>query len=578
MNKNMPGFFITNINSDNNYHAKNLYEKKCIYNKMSVENYTIIRNVLDSFANDKLFDDSSRMTIVTDGVLYNAKSLISLYNEDNLFNTLIDIYLEKDVFFNKLEGPYSGAIYDKEKDEWLIFTNITGDRSIFYYYDDCTRKFIIGSQLNYVTDFMSQVGLDKKYDEHGISCLLDFGYFIDESTGINNVKRLYPGDYLVINKNGISINNYYIADNDAISCSIDEAIENLDQAFNHSLIRIAEKNKEYGYKNLVDLSGGLDSRMICYALKRLGYENSLLITYAQNDSNEVDIAKKISNSLNFDWYFKSLDNGKCLKYIDEIIQMNSGTAFYSGITGGKDFLEILDNRIIGMEFTGLLGDMHDSSMTVSSGLDKPNIDNVKYRTSTMFKMNKNTYSNVVSRFKNHELYWLYTRGMMAGMSTCLTRQNFVEPVTPFGDKEFLDAYLSIPWEMRVNKKVLMLWLIRKYPEAGNIKYAATGMSIKNEDGFVNNNIRRVKYYSHKFFSDLMGKPVKNNMNPMDYWLLKDNKLKRFLDNYYYSNRNIIEEYEDVYFKVCSMYENGHTFNDKSLALTVIAYFRNYLFK
>ena len=58
---------------------------------------------------------------------------------------------------------------------------------------------------------------------------------------------------------------------------VEDAIENLDIAFCNAITRLVKKNEEYGYKNLADLSGGLDSRVIVYTLKRLGFDNTCLL-------------------------------------------------------------------------------------------------------------------------------------------------------------------------------------------------------------------------------------------------------------------------------------------------------------
>lgn len=566
----MPGFFITNIESKNSFTLNNYCQEKCIRDEMRFENITVKRNVLNAFINDKIFFENDKYILVTDGVIFDTEQLLRDTNTSSIKDALLSIAENEDNFFEKINGHCSGALYYKKENKWVVFTNPLGDRAVFYYYNN--NEYIIGSQLNYISEYMRLVGIDRDVDMHGVSCLLDFGYFIDNSTGIKSIKRLYPGEYLVIADNVCINRQYYIAEFKEKTTTLEEAIESLDSAFCKAIKRIADKNSEYGYKNLLDISGGLDSRIICYTMKRLGYDNSIMITYSQSDSHEEKIAKTIAKKLNFELYHKILDNGACIKEIDELVFMNSGVSYYYGITGGKDFLEVLDNRILGMELTGVLGDIYDGSMLTENGLSKPTIEVDKYRASKLNGIDKkNSYSTYINKFKNNDTFWLYTRGMMAGLSTFLIRQNFIEPVTPFGDKDFLKSYLSIPWEMRVKERVLFKWFLHKYPSAAQIQYAATGLKPINNSSKISKLKYRLLLYFKKGWSLLQGKPLPNNMNPVKFWLKVNGDLIPYMDNYFYMEIEKCDFTQEIKSKLYSLYNDKSDFNSKAVALTVVAY-------
>ena len=566
----MPGFFITNIESQDSFELNNYCQEKCIRDEIQFKNVTVKRNILNAFTKDKIFFENNQYILLTDGVIFDTEKLLDQTKTSDIKDALLSIAENEEKFFESINGHCSGALYYKNEDKWVIFTNPLGDRAIFYYYNN--GEYIIGSQLNYVTDYMKLVGISRNVDRHGISCLMDFGYFIDNSTCIKNIKRLYPGEYLVINESACITRQYYIAEFEEKAISLEDAIESLDTAFCRAVKRIADKNLEYGYKNLLDISGGLDSRIICYTMKRLGYNNSIMITYSQSNSHEEKITKSISQKLDFELYHKILDNGKCIKDIDELVFMNSGVSYYYGITGGKDFLEVLDNRILGMEFTGVLGDIYDGSMLTENGLSKPTIESDKYRASKLNSIDKkNSYSTYINKFKKNDTFWLYTRGMLAGLSTFLIRQNFIEPVTPFGDKDFLRCYLSIPWEMRVKDRVLFKWFLNKYPSAAQIRYAATGLKPINHSSKFSKVKYRLLLYIKKGWSLLQGKPLPNNMNPVKFWLKANEDLIPYIDNYFYTEMEACSLSQEIKSKLYSLYNDNSDFNNKAVALTVVAY-------
>jgi|LSQX01.1.fsa_nt_gb asparagine synthase (glutamine-hydrolysing) len=571
----MPGFFATNI-AQPSYKITNTYPEKSVFNCLQYQGINMQRNVLNSFLGDKLFVENETHLLVTDGLIINSEQIKLKFGTDNLAQAVLKLLSEKEKIFDELGHLVSGAVYEKQKKCWTVFTNPTGDRAIFYYYNPTTKFYIFGSQLNYITDLMEEANIARIPDQHGLNCLLDYGCFLDDSTGIRDIKRLYPGDYLQINQDGLFVGNYYNAEIESQERTLEEDIERLDTAFLNSLKRLIDKNEEYGLKLIADISGGLDSRIICYALKRLECNNTALLSYGQSTSIEIEIARKIAMDLNMDWYFKSIDNGKIVKQIDQILPLNSGTAFYFGITGGKDFLEILDHRICGLELTGLLGDIYENAMVVEDGTQLPNAEYERFRPSKLLSIDPEySYSTEIKRFKTNELFWFYTRGMLAGMSPFLIRQNFIEPVTPFGDPEFLKTFFSIPWQKRVKERVLTNWFIKKYPEAARFPYAATGVSVIKENSLWSKLYSRF-YYKKNRLIESMGKPYPNTMNPFDYWLERDPSLLRFMDDYFEQNIVSVMALPQLTQRLKELYYSSPDYIGKGIALTVLGYYKNFI--
>lgn len=564
----MPGFFITNIKNDN-YELKNYCDRKLYKESLENEDFIIKRTSLDSFRDDKIFIEDESYIVITEGVIYNTSELNTKYCCESFKDTLIHLIESKEKFFEEFRGTFSGAVYYKKNNKWVIFTDHLGSHAVYYYNDK--DKFIVGSQLNYVTDYMKLNNITTQEDLHGIHCMLDWGYLIDKSTAVSGVSRLYPGEYLEINNTSLEAKLYYIAQYKPYDRSLSQCIEELDDAFNKVIKRIVCKNRECGYKTIMDISGGLDSRMIAYKVRSLFNGNDFIgLTVAQEGSAEQKIAAQVAKNLNMNHLFKMLDTDCFIQYIEDTMFLNNGSSYYLGLLSGINLSDMIDNRTCGIYITGLMGDMKESSMLTEDGLIEPILAEDRYRSSKMFPVGQySNYSNVKKYFETNEIFWLYLRGIMAGMNTVLARQTYVEMAVPFGDPDFLEVYLSIPWEKRVKELVLLKWMDKKYPEAGRLKYEATRLPAKMTGTKKQRHLSLLLRLMRKiFFAKDKGMfPLKDEMNK------KENR--EYIENYFQDNITRLQCDETVKSKLTKLYLEG-TEIEKAVALSVIAVYKIYL--
>ena len=451
----MPGFRITNIKCKDDLYKYKYF--KGITDNYAYNDWHISRNTLDKFLEDKILYEDDVYIIILEGVSLNSSELIDRYGKENWKNTIIYMISHVGVeWFSELEGPVSGAVYYKNKDKWYIFTSKLGEKAIFYYCNNGTC--VVGSQIKYLSDVLHEVGVRVVPDLNAIKHLMAYESLIGELLGIYEYCKF----------------DYRQDDNPKAE---DDYIKALDRSYKKALERILRKNNEYGYITVADISGGYDSRLNCYAIKALNAENVVMDCYSQTNSHDYRISSSIASELGYDYVFRALDNASCLKHIDDYVIMLNGASIYSGITGGGDMLHMLSGLDIGLEVTGLLGDVHDGSM-VTNYCDGP-IDSSSYRDSKTLREGVDYFfpkeENV--RFENHvnEHFWFYNRGMICGMSSFFIRQHYTEAVTAFGDSEFVRTYLSIPWNMRVHGKLLRKWLASYYPGAAKYTNSRNGL-------------------------------------------------------------------------------------------------------
>lgn len=567
----MPGFLISNLPKKTSLRN---YATYCYRAELEYDSYWAKWNTLNKYMQDKLFCQNERYILILEGVILNKQELCNKY-KGTWEEAVIKMYEQSGVTFMKeLRGSFSGAVYDKRKELWLLYVDPISTKPLYYYMDE-NGDFACGTQINYVTDTMKANGIRREADEHGLSCVLVYGNFMDECTGVKKVKRLFPGDYLVIRGGNLEKRTYYqLSPQKRKGLSEEEYIEALDAAFRNAVKRMIEKDHEYGYKTIIDISGGVDSRMIAYTAKALGCANAISITYSQSGGREIKIAQEVANHLGYDFYFKSLDNGSCIYPVDDNVFMNNGSAIYTGITGGKDFLQLLNPADYGIELTGLLGDVYDGSMVVRDGEEEPYLEYGQYRFGSVLSYDDQTYSEVLGRFENLELFWYYIRGMICGMSSFPLRQNFVEPLTPFGDVEFMEVYMSTPWELRVKEKLLCRWMVMKYPEAASIPYAATGITPAEEFTFLGRGKKLIKFVNQEIHRQLHIMHRGYLMNPFEYWCKQRPEILEFMQKYYMENKARADG--RIGSKLELLMKDGTPVQDKALALTVLSYYKQFL--
>lgn len=566
----MPGFFITNKTEIPN--LKNYNNKNCINGCLRYNEWTIKWNVLNKYLNDKLFFQNEEYIIILDGVILNKSRLIKKYACANWCDTVIKMIEKNDKFFSELRGVFSGAVLYKKDNKWTIFTDQCGAHIVMYYYNNGNIAF--GSQLNYFADWMKFNNIDRKIDDIWLKEFLKYGYTVDKRTIIDGVQRIYPGCYLIYdNVKDIFINKIYFRINKKVinrNINIDEAIEKLDYLFSCAIKDILSKDEEYGYKTLVDVSGGLDSRMNIAVSAKINQNQVFGLTYSQRNSLDNLISDKVIEILKIDSIFYPLDNASCLMDIDELVFMNNGFNYYLGITGGKKLLSILDINVFGIEIWGLLGDIYEGAM-VTDGEGDVNWNYNRFRTSKKFDF---TLDNNREEFCDNEILWFYVRGMLAGMNTGFIRQNFVEPITPYGNVEFMEFCFSLPYEMRVKQHIYRQWMIKKYPEMANIKYSGTGLPVSLHDKIDYLKIlpRRIK---NRIYRATFGAKKEWSMNPLDIWYQENIALRNYIQNYYKENIELLDFDESLKKDVEFLFTKGNML-ERSMALTLLSAVKQFI--
>lgn len=530
----------------------------------------------ERFVNDRLFYDNNDYLIILDGVLLNKNELFNEYKVETLEELMTKLYEQyHDDFIKMLRGPFTGVIFEKKLNKLIAFCNQTGDAPIFYFNNEC--NLIISTNFNDIATYLNYNKIQYHFGEQAAIYMLSFGYLIDEHTFIDEVFRLRPGRLLVFEGNCLVERVYHFFINDQfLDITMDEAIEQIDAEFKKAIKRCFTKDLEYGYTHhLVDMSGGLDSRMVNWVARSMGYKNITNISYSQSGSEEQIYAISASAQLGNKLIYKPLDDLTFLFDIEEILIKNFGLASYEGITGGNHLLKSLNMGLFGLEHTGQLGDVVVGSYVATAQhtvVDiRPELELHKVDNRFLNERFGNIYSN-------QEIFKFCTRGMQGILSSHCTRRNYTEVVSPFIDVDFLSLCFSIPLAYRVNHRLYFAWIQKKYPDALKVPSTRAKLATQFDRSM---NLLKLVYHRLMYELKIRLKEVGviktfrapyNSMNPFRYWYTTRPELQCFLNQYYDETMELIGENIKIKQNIQVAFQDTN-FHKKLAAITVLGMYK-----
>ena len=567
----MPGFFISN--SQELTALEDYDNSRCVKGVFQDAGWTVQRNTLNKFIGDKVFTSNERYILVFDGIVFDKEQWIRQIGATGWEQAMLCLVEKDPVFFRAFRGCFAGAVFDKAKQQWTVFTDPIGNHGVFTYVSE--GYIAIGSQVGYFRDWMNTNGIQRKINPDWENDMLSFGYVLDTHSILQGVERVYPGSYRTIDAKGtVRDEAYYVIRKESVKKSEDEWIELLETTFQQAVDRICRKCREYGYSLVVDVSGGLDSRMIIAHLSDEIKQHAIGINYAQTRSPDQRIALKVAQTVSLPLIQYPMDGGDCLMEADEFIRMNQGMNYYAGISGGKKMLELLDRETYGMEIWGILGDVYEGAMITEPDLSVLWWDFDRYRVNHKFPVyNPEGYSR---EYSDLEVMWFSIRGMICGQNTAFIRQNFVECPGPFGDVDFMNLLFAIPYELRTKGRLLQKWFVKKYPDLAAIPYSATGVRISVTEQ--EEKQRRIPFRINRKIQKMIGvENATDSMNPLDEWYSQNPRLREYMQQYYSDHIHALDGNLRLRDAVGHLFfDEDSAAIDKILGITILSAVTNYL--
>lgn len=169
--------------------------------------------------------------------------------------------------------------------------------------DDCIE--IATDTSDWVTD-----ASEGKFNESRAKAFLASGYTLGSNTLFNNVRRLLPGEIVLINHNTgeLTFSRYYVFQPDFYEKPDGQHgakywEDRLETVLNNAFTRVIERAN--GAKIWVPLSAGYDSRAVLAKLLALGYERIETFSYGTPGNMEARVAEELAEKAGVPWRFIS---------------------------------------------------------------------------------------------------------------------------------------------------------------------------------------------------------------------------------------------------------------------------------
>jgi len=150
--------------------------------------------------------------------------------------------------FDKFNGMWAAAIYDKKRDTILLTRDRFGIKPLYYSIKD--NNLIFGSEIKFVSSFFDNL----EANEQMVYEYLRFNY-IDHTkeTLFKDIMQLEPNSYMIFSKDGVNISSYW-----KLKEKLNINKETIEKVLNSSIKLRMRADVEVGSL----LSGGIDSSLI----------------------------------------------------------------------------------------------------------------------------------------------------------------------------------------------------------------------------------------------------------------------------------------------------------------------------
>jgi len=440
--------------------------------------YAVCQYVTAKFERDKVFAEDDDVLVVIDGAILNFRDLRRRLDAPDYFQTVKQLYRTNgDEFFRDFRGEFSGLLYDKSADKWLVFTNHTGMKPVFYH--RLKDGFACATDLLVLNRLLRATGWRPSLDVEAAYMLLTYGYMLEDYTLLTDVRKLQPGHYFRWSHGSFAVQPYHVLHNNVWHEETRQNfIERFDQLFREAVIAEYEKDREYGYQHLAHISGGLDCRLNVFVAHELGYDQMLNVTFSQSDYLDEKISKRMATDLGHDFLFYALDSGRCLTTtIEDVVRINGGLVLYSGAAHELSCYRVLNFGPYGGIHSGQVGGHPLTGIWLAAPqLQKPPL-HVGITSMYLVDRIRPLIERLQDGYDSKEIFMIKNRGFNATANGNWVGNQFTEMFSPFLHTDLLDYVLTVPPRLKYKSMLYEEWIVRKHPRAAGYPSTRTGLKI-----------------------------------------------------------------------------------------------------
>ncbi len=215
--------------------------------------------------------EKSPWVLLFNGQLYNSKQmkedLGATFHAVDLDTTLLFGMIEKYGwnFIERIHGMFAIALYNREEKVLRLYRDPSGQKLLYYYYDD--KSFVFSSEIQSI---LTHPHIERGLDEETVLLATSLGFVPGDKTLFENIKKVNLSESVAFDLAARKLWKQYFKSNSSAYYSTEGegVFENL----------IAE-HLQSKQKVALNLSGGLDSSLLLHEMSRVGHEMNTYTTY-----------------------------------------------------------------------------------------------------------------------------------------------------------------------------------------------------------------------------------------------------------------------------------------------------------
>lgn len=280
---------------------------------------------LSELGHQPMHSQDNRISVVYNGEIYNYRELKEeLLDYPFISNcdteVIIAAYLKwGSGFVNKLNGMFAIALFDREKEQLLLYLDRMGKKPLYYYLDGDTIVF--ASELKPIMQFPN---FKKEINRDVLGSYLFHQYIYGSQSIFQNVYRLEPGTWLTYKYGAIKKEKYW-----DITEKYHEGLQQKQSDYDTAKRDLKELLVDSVKKRMIAdvplgtfLSGGYDSSLVTAIAQDVSDQpvKTFCIGFEETEFNEAVYAKKIAEYLGTDHTELYITKDDMLSLVDSIPQ------------------------------------------------------------------------------------------------------------------------------------------------------------------------------------------------------------------------------------------------------------------
>ncbi|MGE5637573.1 MAG: asparagine synthetase B family protein, partial [Chloroflexota bacterium] len=274
--------------------------------------------------NNPLYNDNLVMA-VSRGNIFNKNELSTKFGlepSDSCINDtkfIVELYKKQGLkFVEYLNGLFSLAIYDKEKENVIIANDRYGYFPLFYAVGPNRTAF--ASEAKTV---VKGSDIYPEMDETAIPEFFAFSFLLGDKTFFKNVRKIPPASLVLHERKTDRLQSWRYWDFSIKEYEPSTSLTSYLTEFNNLMRRSVERRVKDCDKIGIFLSGGLDSRVIA-AFASQTKTPVVTFTFGVRDCEEEKIAMEVAEILGLEHHFLEIPSSFISEYAQEIVHAGDG--------------------------------------------------------------------------------------------------------------------------------------------------------------------------------------------------------------------------------------------------------------